>query len=199
MSKTLGNVIDPLQVMDEFGADALRFTLLTGSTPGNDTNVSLPRVEASRNFANKLWNATRLVLSAMERAPERPTARPEPTLTDRWILARLAHVRRDVDRLMASYQYVEAGHQLHEFIWGEYADWYLEASKLQMDESPGRAWLTTSTLVAVLDHCLRMLHPFMPFVTEELWQHLRRAGLASQGGVRPARGVGRGADHGRVA
>jgi valyl-tRNA synthetase len=190
MSKTLGNVIDPLRMMDEFGADALRFTLLTGSTPGNDTNVSLPRVEANRNFANKLWNATRLVLSAMERAPVRPAAAPQPTLADRWILARLANLRRDVDRLMASYQYVEAGHQLHEFIWGEYADWYLEASKLQRDESPERAWLTTSTLVAVLDECLRMLHPFMPFVTEELWQHLRCAGLASQGNFAPPEGWG---------
>ncbi len=190
MSKTLGNVIDPLKVMDELGADALRFTLLTGSTPGNDTNVSLPRVEANRNFANKLWNATRLVLGAMERAPARPSAVPNPTLADRWIHARLAGLRREVNRLLEAYQYVEAGHQLHEFIWGEYADWYLEASKLQMDESPDRAWQTANTMVIVLDGCLRMLHPFMPFVTEELWQHLRRAGPASRGKFAPPEGWG---------
>jgi valyl-tRNA synthetase len=199
MSKTLGNGIDPLKVMDEFGTDALRFSLLTGSTPGNDTNVSLPRVEANRNFANKLWNATRLVLSAMERSPARPAAMPEPTLADRWILARLAHLRREVNRLFEAYQYAEAGRQLYEFVWGEYADWYLEASKLQMDDaasgdtqgpSTGRAWFTANTLVSVLDQCLRMLHPFMPFVTEELWQHLRRAGAASAGTFAPPEGWG---------
>jgi valyl-tRNA synthetase len=198
MSKSLGNVIDPLQVMDEFGTDALRFTLLTGSTPGSDTNVSLPRVEANRNFANKLWNATRLVLGAMERAPARPLKVPEPTLADRWILARLAHVRREINRLFEAYQFAEAGRQLYEFIWGEYADWYLEASKLQMDDGPaegsaappGRGWQTTQTLVTVVDQCLRMLHPFAPFVTEELWQHLRRAGAASAGRFAPPEGWG---------
>ncbi len=198
MSKSLGNVIDPLEVMDEFGTDALRFTLLTGSTPGSDTNVSLPRVEANRNFANKLWNATRLVLSALERAPARPASLPESTLADRWILARLAHVRRDVNRLFEAYQFAEAGRQLYEFVWGEYADWYLEASKLQMDDGQaeagaaahGRAWLTTHTLVTVLDQCLRMLHPFAPFVTEELWQHLRRAAAASAGLHVPPEGWG---------
>jgi valyl-tRNA synthetase len=190
MSKTTGNVIDPLKVMDEFGTDALRFALLTGSTPGNDMNISLQRVEASRNFANKLWNATRLVLGAIERAPVRPAALPQPTLADRWILARLASLRREVNRLLEAYQYAEAGRQLYEFIWGEYADWYLEASKLQMEDGPSRAWLTTSTLMTVLDQCLRMLHPFTPFVTEELWQHLRRAGAASAGKFAPPEGWG---------
>ena len=190
MSKTTGNVIDPVKLMDEFGTDALRFSLLTGSTPGNDMNITPQRLEASRNFANKLWNATRLVLSAMERAPARPEAPPGPTLADRWIRARLAGLRREVSRLLEAYQYAEAGRQLHEFLWGEYADWYLEASKLQMDESPGRAWLTASTMVTVLDECLRMLHPFMPFVTEELWQHLRRAGPASRGKFAPPEGWG---------
>jgi valyl-tRNA synthetase len=190
MSKTTGNVIDPLQVMDEFGTDALRLALLAGSTPGNDMNINLQRVESSRNFANKLWNATRLVLSAMERAPAHPAESPQPTLADRWILARLAGLRREVNRLLEAYQYAEAGRQLHEFVWGEYADWYLEVSKLQMDEAPDRAWLTTHTLVTVLDQCLRMLHPFIPYVTEELWQHLRRAGAASMGKFTPAEGWG---------
>jgi valyl-tRNA synthetase len=181
MSKTAGNVVDPVKLMDEFGTDALRFSLLTGSTPGNDMNISLQRVEASRNFANKLWNAARLVLGALERTPGRPPALPEPTLADRWILTRLAHLRREVHRLFEAYQFAEAGRQLYEFVWGEFADWYLEASKLQMDESPARTWLTTCTLVTVVEQCLRMLHPFMPFVTEELWQRLRRAALASRG------------------
>jgi len=175
MSKTLGNFIDPLDVIQEFGTDALRFTLLTSSTPGNDINVSLQRVEANRNFANKLWNASRLVLSAIGRAPASPGHPPDPTLADRWILARLAALRRDVTRLFESYQYGEAGRQIYEFFWGEFADWYLEVAKLQLDEGPDRAWLTARTMVHVLDTSLRLLHPFTPFVTEELWGHVKSA------------------------
>src|SRR4030042_5255163 len=126
MSKTLGNFIDPLVVMDEYGTDALRFYLLTSSTPGNDINVSVQRVEANRNFANKIWNAARLVLSAVERAPQPASAPPEPTLADRWILARLRSLTRDVNRLFESFQYGEAGRQVYEFFWSEFADWYLE-------------------------------------------------------------------------
>jgi valyl-tRNA synthetase len=183
MSKTTGNVVDPIQLMDEFGTDALRFSLLTGSAPGNDMNINVQRVEAGRNFANKLWNATRLVLSALERAPARPAKLPAPTLADRWILARLAHLRREAHRLLEAYQFAEAGRQIYEFLWGEYADWYLEASKLQMEAGGERAWLTADTLVRVLDDCLRLLHPFMPFVTEELWQHLQSAAASSAGGL----------------
>jgi len=175
MSKTLGNFIDPLDVIREFGTDALRFTLLTSSTPGNDINLSLQRVEANRNFANKLWNASRLVLSAIGRAPASPGHPPDPTLADRWILARLAALCRDVARLFESYQYGEAGRQIYEFFWGEFADWYLEVAKLQLDEGPDRAWLTARTMVHVLDTSLRLLHPFTPFVTEELWGHLKSA------------------------
>jgi valyl-tRNA synthetase len=175
MSKSLGNVIDPLQVMDEYGTDALRFTLLTGSTPGNDMNLSLQRVEANRNFANKLWNAARLVLMAIERAPEEPDAMPEATSADRWITARLGHLQREVDRLFAGYQYGEAGRQVYEFFWSEFADWYLEVGKLQLDQGGGRAWLTAKIMVNVLDTCLRLLHPFTPFVTEALWGHLKDA------------------------
>jgi len=182
MSKTAGNFIDPLKIMDEYGTDALRFSLLTGSTPGNDMNINVQRVEAGRNFANKLWNATRLVLSALERAPARPAKLPAATLADRWILARLAHVRREAHRLLEAYQFAEAGRQIYEFVWGEYADWYLEASKLQMEAGGERAWLTADTLVRVLDDCLRLLHPYMPFVTEELWQYLQSAAASSAGG-----------------
>jgi len=190
MSKTLGNVIDPLEVMDEFGADALRLTLLTGSTPGNDMNLSVPRVQANRNFANKVWNAGRLVLSAVERLPAGPAEKPSPTLADRWILARRGQVLANVDRLFENFQYGEAGRQIYEFFWGEFADWYLEAAKLQVSEGPGRARSTAEIMVTVLDTCLRLLHPYTPFVTEELWQRLRDACQAHPSGLTPPGGWG---------
>ncbi|MGA9532335.1 MAG: valine--tRNA ligase [Anaerolineales bacterium] len=188
MSKTLGNVIDPLDVMDEFGTDALRFTLLTGSTPGNDMNLSLERVEANRNFANKVWNAGRLVLMSLERAPARTAAAVNPTAADRWILARRGQLIRAVDRLFANHQYGEAGRQIYEFFWAEFADWYLEIAKLQLEQGPDRAWQTASIMVDVLDSCLRLLHPFTPFVTEELWGHLKRACQDHPAGFAPTEG-----------
>ncbi len=178
MSKTKGNAIDPLIVMDELGTDALRFTLLVGSSPGNDMNLSVKKVEANRNFANKIWNAGRFITSAIAQAPEEPQGKPEWTLADSWIWARLQHLVREVGRLFEAYQYGEAGRQIYEFFWGEFADWYLEIAKLQIAEGGDRAFYTASTLVRVLDTCLRLLHPFTPFVTEELWGHLKRAVLA---------------------
>ncbi|NIM93891.1 MAG: valine--tRNA ligase [Anaerolineales bacterium] len=173
MSKSLGNVIDPVDLMDEYGTDALRFTLLTGSTPGNDMSLNMTRLEANRNFANKLWNATRLIINSIERAPAQSEQDLAPTLPDRWILARLAQLNRDVNRLIDTYQYGEAGRQIHEFFWSEFADWYLEIAKLQMNEGGSRAWDTAQVLVIVLDTCLRFLHPFIPYVTETLWGHLK--------------------------
>lgn len=189
MSKTYGNVIDPLTVMDELGTDALRFTLLVGSTPGNDMNLSLKRVEANRNFANKIWNASRFVLSALRNLEEKgepdgaegqspaaglyppiPYPLSEWTLADRWIYARQAALVRDVERLFQSYQYGEAGRQIYEFFWNDFADWYVEIAKQQSDRP-----VTPYMLVHVLDICLRLLHPFTPFVTEELWGHLKQA------------------------
>ncbi len=175
MSKTKGNVIDPLVVMDEMGTDALRFTLLVGSTPGNDMNLSLKKVEANRNFANKIWNAGRYVVSALDQSPLTPKADPDWTLADSWIWARMRALVSDVERLFTGYQYGEAGHQIYEFFWSEFADWYLEISKLQLIEGGDRAYYTAYTLVRVLDTCLRLLHPFTPFVTEELWGHLKGA------------------------
>jgi len=177
MSKSIGNVIDPLEVMKEYGTDALRFTLLTGSSPGNDMNLSMQRVEANRNFANKLWNATRLVLASLEKAPATGADTLEPTLADRWIKARLEQLVQDANRLFDHYQYGEAGRQIYDFFWSEFADWYLEIAKLQLQEGADRAWATASLMVEVLDTCLRLLHPFTPFVTEELWGHLKRACL----------------------
>jgi valyl-tRNA synthetase len=185
MSKSLGNVIDPLKLMSEYGTDALRFTLLTGATPGNDMNLSVKKVEANRNFANKLWNAARLVIQMMEGAPAQVSEEPEATLADRWVMARLTQVRNDVNRLFDSYQYGEAGRQLYEFFWGEFADWYLEVAKLQIQASPGQHWLTVKTLVKTLDEILRMLHPYIPFVTEEIWSHLKAASQEHPAEFRP--------------
>jgi len=174
-------------VMDELGTDALRFTLLVGSTPGNDMSLSLKKVEANRNFANKLWNAGRLVLSLLARAPEAPQSEPQWTLADSFIWGRMKALTRDVERLFQTFQYGEAGRQIYEFFWAEFADWYLEIAKLQIAQGVGsaqrgdsaeggeRAYYTASLAVRVYDYVLRLLHPFTPFVTEELWGHLRRA------------------------
>ena len=325
MSKSYGNVIDPLIVMDDLGTDALRFTLLVGSTPGNDMNLSLKKVEANRNFANKIWNATRFVVGMLDSLPhpnplpggegktpitKRPllqsllqsardmrknatdaekllwsllrdrqldgykfrrqhpvgsyildfychearlaievdggqhneieqarhdeertanlategiqvlrfwnsevlteteavlesilTVFPENTdrnlpspsgreagsegwsLADSWIWARLQDVIRTVERLFGNHQYGEAGRQIYEFFWSDFSDWYLEIAKLQMADSEEQASITATTLTRVLDMSLRMLHPFIPFVTEELWQQLKAA--AQEAGTTP--------------
>jgi valyl-tRNA synthetase len=182
MSKTTGNVIDPLNVMDDLGTDALRFTLLVGSTPGNDTNVGLKKVAANRNFANKLWNAGRFVITAVSSqlsATENWSLNTANwTLADSWIWARLQQLVRDVDRHFQNFQYGQAGQQIYDFIWSEFADWYVEIAKEQLrdEETKGQ---TAYTLARVFDTCLRLLHPFTPFVTEEIWGHLKRAILES--------------------
>jgi valyl-tRNA synthetase len=195
MSKSYGNVIDPLGVMEELGTDALRFTLLVGSTPGNDMNLSIKKVEANRNFANKIWNAGRYVLSVIseeavsdqrsairnQQSPVNFTAAIEnqkSTLADRWIWARGWVLARDVERLFQNYQYGEAGRQIYDFFWGDFADWYVEISKLQMEAGGEQAQATAQNLVRLLDLSLRLLHPFTPFITEEVWGHLK---TASQG------------------
>ena len=177
MSKTLGNVIDPLEVMDQYGTDALRFTLLVGSTPGQDLNLSLEKVGANRNFANKLWNAGRFVIGALPSAPREMKGDLTPTLADAWIWARTKEVVATCSRLFESYQYGEAGRQVYEFLWSEIADWYIEIAKLQVNEGGDRAFKTAEILVRVMDTCLRLLHPYTPFVTEELWGHLKAAAL----------------------
>ncbi len=176
MSKTKGNVVDPLTVMDELGTDALRFPLLVGSTAGNDTNLSVKKVEANRNFANKLWNAARFVISSLEKAPEVPLSDElQPTLADTWIWARLQALIANVERLFGSHQYGEAGRQIYDYFWSEYADWYLEIAKIQLASGGDTAFHTAKMLVRVLDTCLRLLHPFTPFVTEAIWGHLKEA------------------------
>ncbi|OGO30863.1 MAG: valine--tRNA ligase, partial [Chloroflexi bacterium RBG_16_54_11] len=179
MGKSNDNVIDPLLIMDDMGTDALRFSLLVGSTPGKDTNVSTKQVEPSRNFVNKVWNASRFVLTSLERIETGSESKPDWTLADSWIWARLQGLVRDVERLFQSYQYGEAGRQIYDFFWSEFADWYVEIAKLQLAEGGTPAYQTATTLVRVLDLCLRMLHPFTPFITEEIWGNLRNSVLES--------------------
>ncbi len=174
MSKSLGNGIDPIDMIELYGADALRFTLLTTSTPGNDTKLDETRIAGNRNFANKIWNASRFVMGQTEGlgggipAPEALRAK---TLADRWILSRLARLTADTTRLMEEYQFGEAGRQLFEFFWSEYCDWYLEIAKRQLQDAQLRE-NTAQILRSALDTALRLLHPFMPYLTEEVWQHL---------------------------
>lgn len=184
MSKSLGNALDPLDLIAEYGTDALRFTLLTGGTPGNDLKLATSRVEANRNFANKIWNAARFVVMKLADGvaidwsdPNSPAytlpAAVELSLADRWILSRYETVRSEVTRLIDAWQLGEAGRQLYEFLWNEYCDWYIEASKVQLSNgADGVAQRTRQVLAHVLERSLRLLHPFMPFVTEAIWQNL---------------------------
>ncbi|MCA1899098.1 MAG: valine--tRNA ligase [Chloroflexi bacterium] len=188
MAKTKGNVIDPLIVMDELGTDALRFTLLVGSTPGNDTSMSVKKVEANRNFANKIWNAGRFVINAIETMDGGPKAVNGGsvngqssalwTLADSWIWAKLQNLIRNVERQFQNFQYGQAGQEIYEFIWSDFADWYVEVAKEQMKRTETREQ-TVVTLARVFDIALRLLHPFTPFVTEEVWGHLKTAILQS--------------------
>ena len=174
MSKSLGNGIDPIEVIDQYGSDALRFTLLTTSTPGNDTKLDVTRIAGNRNFANKIWNAARFVIGQTEGAGggiPAPEALQPKTLADRWILSRLARLTSETTRLMEDYQFGEAGRQLFEFFWSEYCDWYLEVAKRQLQDARLRE-NTAQILRSALDTALRLLHPFMPFLTEEVWGHL---------------------------
>ena len=189
MSKTKGNVVDPLLLMDEFGTDALRFTLLVGSTPGNDTSIGVKKVEANRNFANKIWNAGRFVINAIDSLTPAPlpegegvrrTGEGDYTLADSWIWAKLQTLIRDVERQFQNFQYGQAGQQIYEFLWSDFADWYLEIAKGQMHaEREETKQQTVETLARVFDISLRLLHPFTPFITEEVWGHLRIAILES--------------------
>ncbi|MCX8213931.1 MAG: valine--tRNA ligase, partial [SAR202 cluster bacterium] len=169
MSKVKGNVLDPLDLADIYGADALRFALTTGNSPGNDMRLNESKMEASRNFANKIWNASRFVMAKIERSEGSVNWSWPPTpehLEDRWIVARLQTTVSNVDRYMKEFQFGEAQREVHDFLWGEYCDWYLEMSKIRMragDDSP------LPILAYVLEQTLRLLHPFMPFITEEIW------------------------------
>ncbi len=173
ISKTKGNVIDPLILMDEFGTDALRFNILVGSTPGNDTNVGPKKVEANRNFVNKIWNIGRFVTTAIDNQQSTDKL-GDYTLADSWIWAKLQQLVRDVERQFQNFQYGQAGQQIYDFIWNDFADWYVEVAKEQLKNDATKA-RTVDTLARVFDISLRLLHPFIPFVTEEIWGHLHNA------------------------
>jgi valyl-tRNA synthetase len=191
MSKSYGNVTDPLEIMKEYGTDALRFTLLTGGTPGNDLNLSLDRVASNRNFANKIWNATRFVTRSLDKAgKEDASVEPQYSDADKWILTRLSETIENMDRLLDGYQFGEAGRQAYDFLWGEFADWYVELAKVQLNQGGSQAWTTLKVLRQVLDDCLRLLHPYIPFVTEETWQQLKRAYEEANLGIEPDGGWG---------
>jgi len=178
MSKTKGNVVDPLETIDEFGADALRFALVNGTTPGSDLRLSRERIENGRNFANKLWNAARFVLGARPTwiapgAERQVPMRAHMGPAEHWISSRMSATVAEVDRQMGQYAYGEATRVLYEAIWGEYCDWFLEFAKVRLSavELPREVHEATWwTLVEVLDTYLRLLHPLMPFVTEAIWQ-----------------------------
>jgi valyl-tRNA synthetase len=181
MSKSLGNGIDPLEIIEEYGADALRFTLATGNAPGNDMRFYMERVEASSNFANKLWNASRFVLMNIEGAEignlEKEMQELNLELSDRWILSRFNNVVKEVTESIEKYELGIAAQKIYDFIWGEYCDWYIELVKHRLygDDEVTKA-CARKTLCYVLDRVLRLLHPFMPFVTEEIWQHMPHEG-----------------------
>ena len=179
MSKSLGNGIDPVEVIEKYGADTLRFMLITGNTPGNDMRFYWERVEAARNFANKIWNASRYMLMNLEGADDAfVPEESDYTLADRWILTRSCETARAVTANLENYELGEAGRAIYEFLWSEFCDWYIELTKARLyDKENVRAKNTALyVLRTVLERTMRLLHPFMPFLTEEIWQKLPHEG-----------------------
>ncbi|NQX45947.1 valine--tRNA ligase [Paenibacillus tritici] len=178
MSKSLGNGIDPLEVIEQYGADAMRYMITTGSTAGQDLRFRMEKVEQARNFANKIWNASRFALMNLEGvAFEDIDITGELSTADHWILHRLNETSRDITRLIDSYEFGETGRLLYNFIWDDLCDWYIEFAKLSLYGTDAAAKAKTQSVLAyVLDRTLRLIHPFMPFITEEIWQHLPHQG-----------------------
>ncbi len=177
MSKSLGNGIDPLEVIDQYGADALRFTLATGNSPGNDMRFSQERVEASRNFANKIWNASRFVMMNLKITDQKLASAEELTLEDKWILDKYNHLVREVTENLDKFELGIAVGKLYDFIWDEFCDWYIELVKPRLYDADCPSNKTAQYVLSyVLSHTLQLLHPFMPFITEEIWQQLPHDG-----------------------
>ena len=176
MSKSLGNGIDPMDVIEEYGVDALRWFLANGSAPGQDVRYSTEKMASAWNFINKIWNASRYVLMNVEDLGiENIQIGEDLTLADRWILAKLQTTIADVTRLFERFEFGEAGRALYHFIWHDYCDWYIEMTKEQLQDTESEHLTTKSVLIHVLDQFLRLLHPIMPFVTEEIWQQIAPA------------------------
>jgi len=174
MSKLRGNVINPAEAISKYGVDALRFALTTGTSPGNDINLGKSKLESSRNFANKLWNATRFILQSLdaERLEAQAIKLQPQRIEDQWIDSQLNRLIKNVTRLMEEFQFGEAEQQIYDFVWSKFCDWYIEIAKIRL-----RSQLTPSPLpflANILEKSLRLLHPFMPFVTEKLWQGLKQ-------------------------
>jgi valyl-tRNA synthetase len=178
MSKSKGNVADPLAVMDKYGTDAFRFTLAALAAQGRDIRLGEERIEGYRNFANKIWNASRLVLSNLDGYDPRLAKRGRPSVADRWILHRLAATVTAVRKALDTYRFNDAASAVYQYLWHELCDWYLEIAKrnLYQAEDPVARAVTQRTLVEALEVTLRLLHPFMPFISEEIWQRLPHAG-----------------------
>ncbi|MDQ0197126.1 valine--tRNA ligase [Neobacillus ginsengisoli] len=178
MSKSLGNGVDPMDVIDQYGADSLRYFLSTGSSPGQDLRYSTEKVEATWNFANKIWNASRFALMNMDGMTyEEIDFSGEKSVADKWILTRLNETIENVTRLSDRYEFGEVGRTLYNFIWDDFCDWYIEMAKLPLYGDDEAAKKTTRSILAyVLDQTMRLLHPFMPFITEEIWQNLPHKG-----------------------
>ena len=193
MSKTRGNTMDPLDLIDRYGTDALRFALSTGTAPGNDLRITEGKLEAARNFANKVWNAARFVITALEGQDDLAGWRDLPRLEhreDRWIVSLLDRVTAEVNQALADFELGEAQQKLYDFIWNEFCDWYIEMAKVRLRSDNAADGVENGdtpagpsprpVLAHVLERTLRLLHPFMPFITEEIWQNLVR-GLPAEG------------------
>ena len=171
MSKTKGNVLNPLDTLEKYGTDALRFALLTGISPGNDSKLSGEKLESGQNFANKLWNATRFVIKSISPSDSAEIRHDNLPVEDRWILSRLNQTMATVNDMMRHFEFGEAQRTIYDFLWGDYCDWYIELAKIRLRTPEAQS--PVPVLVNVLDQSLRLLHPFMPFITEELWQNLK--------------------------
>ena len=177
MSKSLGNGIDPLEIVEKYGADALRFTLATGNAPGNDMRFYIERVEASRNFANKIWNASRFTLMNLDITENKLPEVSELQLEDRWILSKYNRVVKEVTDNLDHFELGIAVSKLYDFIWDSFCDWYIELVKPRLFDQENPTGKTAQyVLTYVLSHTMQLLHPFMPFITEEIWQHLPHEG-----------------------
>lgn len=179
MSKSLGNGIDPLEVIDQYGADALRFMLATGNSPGNDMRYSPEKVEASRNFANKIWNAARFILMNLEGHEIKNELPNELTTEDKWIISSFNRVAKEITENLEKFELGIAAQKIYDFLWDVFCDWYIEIAKIRMNSDDAQtAQNAREVLVWVMTGTLKLLHPFMPFITEEIWQTLPHEGDA---------------------
>lgn len=186
MSKSLGNGIDPLEIIDKYGADALRFNLATGNSPGNDIRFSDEKVEASRNFANKIWNASRFIHMNIDDYDVKNELPEKLTLEDEWIVSSFNSVAKEVNENLEKFELGIAVQKLYDFIWDDFCDWYIELSKPRLQSDDENANNVRQVLVWVITNTLKLLHPFMPFITEEIWQTMPHTGESIMIGPYPA-------------